>query len=416
MAVDDQIAESFQGHIRQIYTERGITQRRTFAYKPAHSENFRDRGPAEKEKNPLSYLRSSVAFCAAVIVAATLVSNKIYAGGWSRIESMSPSNYHVAALRENGTVVANGLNNYGQCNTKRWKKITQVVTGNNFTAGLKEDGTVLVAGGSEDVFDGVSDWTDIVSLSASDTHLVGLKSDGTVVAAGSNDNGECDVDDFSDVAIIRAISNSAGSCTVIVTNSGKMDVTNNEEWSSIKLWMAYNTGEVDGGYRITKLYGSYFTFVATTEDGRCNGIGSNSNNQMDGLDGWDAREIVDIWAGNAIVALKNDGSVLFGGNSEDMSSQISQWKDIVAINGCVNHVLGLKSDGTVVASGSNSNDQLEVDTWKNVEKIYTGYRTSYGVKENGRVVAAGYGYGGMTYLSAKSPMGVLQFWRTAIDW
>jgi alpha-tubulin suppressor-like RCC1 family protein len=82
----------------------------------------------------------------------------------------------------------------------------------------------------------------------------------------------------------------------------------------------------------------------------------------------------------------------------------------------VNHVLGLKSDGTVVASGSNSNDQLEVDTWKNVEKIYTGYRTSYGVKENGRVVAAGYGYGGMTYLSAKSPMGVLQFWRTAIDW
>jgi hypothetical protein len=70
----------------------------------------------------------------------------------------------------------------------------------------------------------------------------------------------------------------------------------------------------------------------------------------------------------------------------------------------------------VVASGDNGENQLAVDAWKNVEKIYASYRTSYGVRENGTVAAAGYGYGGMTYVSAKSPIGVLKFWMSACDW
>jgi alpha-tubulin suppressor-like RCC1 family protein/predicted RNA-binding Zn-ribbon protein involved in translation (DUF1610 family) len=416
MAVDGQIAENFQEHIRQIYTQSGVTQRMTFEYTPAHSKNFRDKGPEEKAKNPFSYLIKSAAICAVVLAAATFVSNMIYTSGWSKIESIAPSYYHVAALKENGTVVANGLNNYGQCNTNGWEKITQVVTGNNFTAGLKEDGTVLVAGGSEDVFDVVSEWTDIVFLSASGHHLVGLKSNGKVVAAGSNDNGECDVGIFSDVAIIRAITNSSGSFTVILTNSGKLDITASENSSDIKSWMNSNTGDADGAYRFTKLYGDCAQFVATTEDGWCDWFGSNEYSQLDDVCDWDGREIADIWAGDSVVGLKNDGSVLYSGSNKTMENQTSKWNDIVAISGSVDYVLGLKSDGTVVASGDDSSNQLEVDTWKNVEKLYTGYRTSYGVKKNGSVTAAGYGYGGVAYVSAKSPIGVLKFWMSAFDW
>ena len=63
---------------------------------------------------------------------------------------------HTVGLKSDGTVVAVGLNNYGQCD--------------------------------------VEGWTDIVAVSAGARHTVGLKSDGTVVAVGYKFSGQCDVE------------------------------------------------------------------------------------------------------------------------------------------------------------------------------------------------------------------------------
>lgn len=64
--------------------------------------------------------------------------------------------WHTIGIKKDGTVVATGNNNYGQCN--------------------------------------VQDWSDIIAVSAGVSHTVGVKKDGTLVATGKNDDGQCNVD------------------------------------------------------------------------------------------------------------------------------------------------------------------------------------------------------------------------------
>ena len=67
--------------------------------------------------------------------------------------------------------------------------------------GLKSDGTVVAVGWTEYGQCDVSNWTGIVAISAGDYHTVGLKSDGTVVAVGNNDYGKCDVSGWTDIKL-----------------------------------------------------------------------------------------------------------------------------------------------------------------------------------------------------------------------
>ena len=59
--------------------------------------------------------------------------------------------------------------------------------------GLKADGTVVAVGKNDHGQCDVSDWRDIVAISAGRTHTVGLKADGTVVSVGDNGKGQCNV-------------------------------------------------------------------------------------------------------------------------------------------------------------------------------------------------------------------------------
>ena len=68
-----------------------------------------------------------------------------------------------------------------------------VAAGYNHTVGLKSDGTLVAVGFNQDGECAVGGWTDIVQVAAGGHHTVGLKTDGTVVAVGHNDYGQCDV-------------------------------------------------------------------------------------------------------------------------------------------------------------------------------------------------------------------------------
>ncbi|MFO7611557.1 MAG: RCC1 domain-containing protein, partial [Clostridia bacterium] len=89
---------------------------------------------------------------------------------------------HTLGLKTDGTVVAAGNNENGQCEVSTWTGIVAVFAGDMNSFGLKEDGTLVVAG-KPDEFDeygqcDVSLWTDIRSVSAERYHTVGLKTDG----------------------------------------------------------------------------------------------------------------------------------------------------------------------------------------------------------------------------------------------
>lgn len=114
--------------------------------------------------------------------------------GWTGIKSISSSWNHIAALKSDGTVVACGNNEFGQCNVEEWNDIVAVSAGCEFTIGLKSDGTVVFCGSDKEGTIDVSNWTDIEEIDAGFHHCAGLKSDGTVVCSGQNYQGQCNTD------------------------------------------------------------------------------------------------------------------------------------------------------------------------------------------------------------------------------
>ena len=97
----------------------------------------------------------------------------IAAGGW-----------HMVGLKADGTMVAVGDNDFGQCNVGNWTGVVQVAAGYWHTVGLKSDGTVVAVGENSGGQCNVGGWTGIFQVAAGFFHAVGLKSNGTVVAAG----------------------------------------------------------------------------------------------------------------------------------------------------------------------------------------------------------------------------------------
>jgi hypothetical protein len=113
---------------------------------------------------------------------------------------------HTVGLKSDGTVVAVGDNEYGQCDVGNWTGITQTAAGVSHTVGVKSNGTVVAAGSNTEGQCDVGNWTGIIQvdtvggaytadspMSIRYPHTVGLKADGTVVAVGNNEFGQCNV-------------------------------------------------------------------------------------------------------------------------------------------------------------------------------------------------------------------------------
>jgi alpha-tubulin suppressor-like RCC1 family protein len=66
---------------------------------------------------------------------------------------------------------------------KRWPK-DPIAAGRRHTVGLKSNGTVVAVGRNNDGECNVSGWHDIVAVEEGYLHTIGLKSDGTVTAVG----------------------------------------------------------------------------------------------------------------------------------------------------------------------------------------------------------------------------------------
>ena len=109
---------------------------------------------------------------------------------WRDLVEISADN-HVIGLKSDGTVVAVGANDHGECSVSDWREIIAVETGQYRTYGLKRDGTVVATGENGHGECDVSGWTDVVAIKAGRDCVAGLRADGTLLIAG-------DVDDVRD--------------------------------------------------------------------------------------------------------------------------------------------------------------------------------------------------------------------------
>ena len=128
--------------------------------------------------------------------------------------------------------------------------------------------------------------------------------------------------------------------------------------------------------------------VGLKADGSVVAVGSNYNSQSN-VSGW--KNIVAITACEAYtVGLKADGSVMATGKNIYRQCDVSDWKDIVAISAGGTHTVGLKADGSVVAVGNHSDGRCDVSDWTDIVVISAGGDHTVGLKADGTVVAVGY--------------------------
>lgn len=264
---------------------------------------------------------------------------------------VSAGGSHTVGVRRNGTVVAVGCNNLGQCNVNDWRNIIAVSAGEGHTVGLGSDGTVVAVGNNSSEQLDVADWTDIIAVSAGTSHTVGLRSDGTVVAVGSNVLGQVSVDGWADIIAISAGSfHTVGlrrDGTVVAVGHNNFGQLNVNDWADI---IAVSAG---GGHT-----------VGLRSNGTVVAVGHN----VSGYRNW--TDIVAVSAGRThTVGLRRDGTVVAVGNNAFGQSNVGDWADIIAISAGSTHTVGLRNNGTAVAVGRNNFRQINITAWESIGRI-----------------------------------------------
>ena len=243
---------------------------------------------------------------------------------------------HVAAVTEDGKVLAVGKNDSGQCDVSDWNDIISVAISGRSTIGLRADGSVLAAGDDPSMQHNMSHWKSIAMVAACGGHTVGMKHGGKVMAVGMNDWGQCNVTDG--------------------------------EWKSI-----------------TAVAVSNHHTVGLRSDGTVIAVGKNDRGQCN-VSGW--RDIVAIAANNAnTIGLADDGGVLAAGDAIAVRG-VQRWKEIVAIAASDSHVVGLKADGTVEVC-TITGGHFSFADWKDIVAVAACKSFVIGLRADGTVKTAG---------------------------
>jgi alpha-tubulin suppressor-like RCC1 family protein len=321
----------------------------------------------------------------------TLTMNGDYfiTANFQYIPMVAAGTLYTVGLSFDGTLVAVGRNDLGQCNIGSWTDIAQVAAGYLHTVGVKPNGTVVSVGwnlyGQRDV----EGWTDIIQVAAGTYHTVGLESDGTVVAVGGNDDGQCNIVDWTDITQI----DTSFYHTVGVKSEGAVLAVgrNDSEQCNVDGWT--NIVQVAAGYKHTVGLKSWNAVV---------GVGSNEYGQLN-IASW--TDILQVDAGSHhTVGLKADGTVFAVGLNSYGQCNVGSWTDIIQVAAGDYHTVGLKSDGTVLVVGRNDYGQCNACGWrlfgKYTSMVTAGWTHTVGLKADGTVIAAGFNEYGQCTMSA----------------
>jgi hypothetical protein len=290
---------------------------------------------------------STIADVNAAITTITMNGHYIITANFQYIPMVAAGYHHTVALKSDGTVIAVGENDYGQCNIGGWTGITQVNGGWRHTVGLTDAGTVVAVGDNSYGQCNVASWIGIVQVSAGGTHTVGLKSDGTVVAVGYPD-GRCNVGGWTDIVQVTASwvftvgLKSDGTAVVAVPSTGGWE-------SDIGSWTGIIEVDTNGDHA-----------VGLKSDGTVVAVGWNDWGQCD-VGGWTG--IVQVAAHHHTVGLEPSGTVVAVGWNQYGQCNVGGWMGITQVSAGEAHTVGLRSNGTVVAVGFNSAGQCNVGGW-----------------------------------------------------
>ena len=308
---------------------------------------------------------------------------------WPKAETMIAGGYkHLVSLLDDGTVLAAGANDSGQCDVQEWESIAAVYAHDSITAGLRTDGTVVVAG-REALNESVSSWRDVTMLALGINHILGLTQDGRVLSAGTNLNGCCETGDWENIVSVWA----DDSLSIGVTKEGRVKIAGslyygmpeeeqNEVKERISSWTEIRQVRIDRG----NIYG-------IRQDGTvlCDGrIDEWNRSQIETLEG-----VVSLAVGDGyFVELRADGTVQEAGYCRpEIEMEIEKWSDVAALAGTETSLACLRRDGTILVTepdlGGNSTMEEILSITDAVQAVWQGESLAV-LCEDGKVKNAGY--------------------------
>ena len=258
---------------------------------------------------------------------------------------------HTVGIKADGSVVAVGKNDAGQCDVSGWTNIVAVTAGERCTVGIKADGSVVAMGDNSVGQCDVSDWTDIVDVATSGHHTVGLKADGSVVAVGDNSVGQCDVSDWTDIVDVAA----GAGLTVGLKADGSVVAAGLNEGGQC---------EVSGWTDIVAVAAGDFHTVGLKADGSVVAVGDNFAGQCD----------VSDWTNNKLPyhVEAGDASGLAETSLRKNNNSLSQttFQNTTSDNGTTSYTT-YEHIGVYTTSAMGIFSEITVETVADAEKIYS---------------------------------------------
>eukprot|EP00435_Cladocopium_sp_Y103_P031612 s3198_g8.t1 len=257
---------------------------------------------------------------------------------------------HTVLLRSDGTVVARGLNENGQCDIPPLDKgisYTQVSAGLHHTVLLRSDGSVVACGLNNNRQCDIPPGT-YTQVSAGGFHTVLLRKDGRAVARGRNYCGQCNVPPLDRGGTYTQVSASSGH-TVLLRSDGQVLACGNNQFGQCSippLEEGITYTQVSAGEEQTMLLRSDGHVVA------CGYLRCDLPPLEDGLPyvqvsaGWDQRPVL----------LRCDGKVVMCASDETGEDGVTY----VQVSAGRDHAVFLRTDGSAFACGLNQHGQCSI--------------------------------------------------------
>lgn len=210
--------------------------------------------------------------------------------------------YHTVGLKADGTVVAAGRNDEGQCDVGGWTGVVALACADYNTLALLSDGTVLSTGYQP--FSELSGWRDVSFLAAGSYGAVAISADGRVYGSHPSLRSE-------ELAVAVAADVSTGYCVAVKEDGTVVHTALELPWENVVALSAATTGT-----------------LALTDDGR---VLCHWFRARDALDFSDITGAVALSAGATHTAvLLSDGTVIARGLNDQGQCDTGSWSLLAA--------------------------------------------------------------------------------------
>lgn len=276
---------------------------------------------------------------------------------------VAAGNNHSLAVKSDGSVVAWGHNNDGECDVPvDLRNVVAVAAGNRHSLALKSNGTVVAWGyNSIGQASPPVDLRDVVQIASGTSTSYAIKSDGSVVGWGDDRYGQTDLPEPA-MSITKMVAGSAHS--IWLYDNGDIHVTCNGHANS--LGQARILNAPSGKFIDIGAKGN--TSVALREDGRIFAWGLLDHGQASEpyLEGF-----ISVAAGYMhMSAITSNTIKMWGwnGNGNGLNNPPTLSSPPVQIFAGYIHAIVLCKDGSIVAWGDNSLGQCDIPAGLNLNQ------------------------------------------------